>query len=67
MNIDVLSKKDITETMDLFCRSFFDDHYYAELFPDPNTKVKDMTEAFKIHYYIVSPQEQALALKIKEN
>lgn len=47
MNIDVLSKKDIAETMDLFCRSFFDDHYYAELFPDPNTKVEDMTEAFQ--------------------
>ena len=47
MNIDVLSKKDIAETMELFCKSFFDDHYYAKLFPNPATKAKDMTEAFQ--------------------
>ena len=47
MEILVLSEKDIAETMDLFCRSFSEDHYYAELFPNPATKAKDMAEAFQ--------------------
>lgn len=47
MDIIVLSEKDIAQTMDLFCRSFSEDHYYAELFPNLATKAKDMAEAFQ--------------------
>ena len=65
MNIEVLSKKDIAETIDLFCRSFYEDHYYAKLFPDPATRAKEMAEAFgAVFSYCVS---LGASLGVREN
>lgn len=65
MNIVNLDKNDIKETMELFCRNFFKDRYYSELFPKESTRIEDMANAFEdtISYCI----NQGASVGIKED
>lgn len=46
MKLVTLGKQDTSEVLALFCRCFFGDPYYGELFPDPQTRQREMESAF---------------------
>ena len=46
MVIRQLDSNNLSNVMDVFCEAFRDDKYYAKIFPNPETRNKDMRDSF---------------------
>ena len=46
MVIRKLDSNNLASVMDVFCEAFRDDKYYAKIFTDPETRIKDMRDSF---------------------
>ncbi|MBQ8641580.1 MAG: GNAT family N-acetyltransferase [Clostridia bacterium] len=62
MQITSLSNRHTDIVMDLFVRCFYDDHYYAQLFPDPETRKNDMRSSFSGNISLCLAQGLSLGL-----
>lgn len=46
MDFEVLDKNNLEEVMDLFCKCFFEDTYYVQIFKEPSTRTQEMKNTF---------------------
>lgn len=65
MQINPLRDKDLDEVMDLFCRCFVEDPYYAHMFPEETTRPDQMREMF--HKCIAYCLETGLSLGVTDD